>query len=347
MAKPQIKIHQFHYSISDGDAISNQMFLIQSALAEKGIGGDIFASVRSGSTPERSKEFSSAEIENGSWLLIHHSQGNPRLDKILELHIKKALVYHNVTPQEYFTHDNLLKRLCALGREQLPHFRGEIEHSFADSLYNASELSFLGMKTDLLPLLDLKPTVNRSNEATPPLRGLFVGRITPHKNQARLIETVHQLKHLGFPVKLVLVGGSDPIYQSYLNRLARHLAVDLEIIGKVSDAELEMQYQKADFFICLSLHEGFCIPLVEAMRYQIPIFALKKTAVGETLGTAAIQFETDDPFDVACTIKTVLENPHWKTKVLESQKQRYEALRQFQNKTQITDQLVEALCKDL
>ncbi len=332
-----MKIHQYHYSISQGDAISNQMFLIQKTLSEKGIQGELYCG----------DKIDTAEIEKGNWLLIHHSQGNPHLENLLSLKIKKALVYHNVTPAEYFSHDSLLNHLCTLGRKQLSLFPEKVDRSFADSIYNAEELGPLSRQTEILPLLDLKPLKPQIAKSREKLKALFVGRITPHKNQARLIEIARELENIKTPVSLAIVGGSDPIYQTYLNALTRNLKVEdsVDFVGKVSDSELEMHYENADFFICMSLHEGFCIPLVEAMRYQIPVFALKSAAVPDTLGSAAIQFDDDNAFDVACTIKAVMENPKWKNQVIQSQNQRYESLLHFQNKNQIAKQL-EALCKD-
>src|SRR5262249_23168543 len=148
----------------------------------------------------------------------HHSHGNPWLKQLLAIEIPKALMYHNVTPAIFFPHDPHLATFSEQGRKQLWKFGGKIVAAFAASRFSAAELEVHGLKNvQIFPLLDLARSpiatpVSHSVVASPKRRTLlFVGKLTPHKNQAFLIEILSALEK-AFPGKyrLVLAGRADP-----------------------------------------------------------------------------------------------------------------------------------------
>src|SRR5688500_4281454 len=114
----RLTVHQFHDSFQAHDAISNQMRFVREALKDNGIGGEIFARHLKGVTGDAVR-FSPTAAWNCDLLLIHHSQGSPWLNEVLRIEVPKALVYHNITPSEYFAHDPYIQKLCLMGRRQL------------------------------------------------------------------------------------------------------------------------------------------------------------------------------------------------------------------------------------
>lgn len=350
MSAQRITIHQFHYSITRSDAVSNQMFFIQQSLKEIGIGGEIFAKEIKDIPASRARPLEAQALWGCDLLLLHHSQGNPALDQILKVDVPKALIYHNITPEKFFRHDPYIAGLCRLGRKQLPQIRRAVIANFADSQYNSWELETQGFpRSPKLPLFDIGsgvPAIRKKKRAKGAARTLlFVGKLAPHKNQALLVKVCYYLNHFtGEPWDLVLVGGKDPIYGEYVRSLAKVLGVSshVHIAGRADDRDLERYYRQADAFVCLSLHEGFCIPLIEAMKAGVPVFALPVAAVKETLGGAGLQLKTQKPHRIAAIIAAALEKNAYPRAILSTQKKRLQQMRPLQSK-----QRVQKICSKL
>lgn len=315
MTQP-LTIHQYHYTAAPHDAISNYMLWIQQSLKKSGIGGEIFASRIAPHASDSFKPFSKTKLWNCDLLLVHHSQGNPHLKEVLQIEVPKAVIYNNITPPEFFKHDPHIQKLCQLGRKQLKALKENCEMGFGTSDYNLDELkAYDFLRTEKLPLLEIPSQPEFEGKPfspKAPVHLLFVGRIARHKNQALLIKAFYYLKdRLPTASSLTLVGKGDPIYAKYLRLLIKQLGLSKEVTltGKVSDSELKDLYRKSTAFVCPSLHEGFCIPLVEAMKYSLPIFALEAEGVLETLGIAGLVFHTDAPNEVAAILSKTLSHP--------------------------------------
>jgi len=233
-------------------------------------------------------------------LLIHHSAAAPRLRELLELPNRKLLLYHNVTPAHWFwEHAPNVAVQCAVGREQLPALVKAVGVAAADSAFNASELEALGAtRTAVIPLLvdygRLGPP--RPGDPPGPPTILFVGRLSPHKHQDEVIRAFASYRRARAPdARLMLVG--DPIssrYLEHLGNLAETLAPGaVSIESGLSNAELGERYRAAHVFLCLSAHEGFCIPVLEAFSQGVPVIARPAGAIPETTGDAALF--VDDP----------------------------------------------------
>jgi glycosyltransferase involved in cell wall biosynthesis len=347
-------IHQFHYATAAGDAVTNQMRFIRDSLREAGVTGEIFARENKAPAEYGIRAFLPEALWNADLILVHHSHGNPALSSLLRIEIPQALIYHNVTPARFFQHDPYIARLCELGRRQLKEFRDAVVATFAVSRYNARELEALGFpEPRLFPLFHLeslpaarRPRPKRAKSAAPgtPLELLFVGKLAPHKNQALLIETLYYL-HRAFPGKyrLVLVGREDPIYGDYLRQLARALRVEghVRFTGRVSQEELTHAYESAAAYVSTSRHEGFGVPLVEAMLHAIPVLALPSSGVKETLGLAGVRLETRLPHRIAEIVDTVLERPAACRQILRGQATRLRVLKQFHNRQRVQSLLID------
>jgi glycosyltransferase involved in cell wall biosynthesis len=341
------RIHQFHYSASNADAVTNQMFFIRQSLAEAGVAGEIFAKELKGEVAGRVQLWEPTLIADADLLLLHHSHGNPALAELSRIETPKALVYHNITPSSFFSYDPYLSALCEMGRHQLLELKRVVVASFADSQYNAFELRALGFaKTEVFPLLDLAAKLRDETEEFPRRKAkaenvkqlLFVGKLAPHKNQALLLKVLFYLNRVRRDQwRLVLVGREDPIYGAYLKMLAKALDLSKQVVfaGQVSEGGLREYYRNSDAFVCVSQHEGFCIPLTEAMSNHLPIFALPTTGVKETLGGSAIRLNTRKPEIIAEVISTVLENPRCQKYTLRRQRQQLHRLAQLHNASRV------------
>ncbi len=323
------------------------MLLIQKALKEVGIGGDIFARHVRPDPWKGARLFSEKLIWNCDLLLIHHSQGSPWLNRVLGIEVPKALIYHNITPAEYFRHDSYIANLSRLGRAQLLLLQKEVKRAFGDSKYNLKELEELGFKNpERFPLLDLEHFSISKRKETQAKRFLFVGKITPHKNQALLVKVFFYLrKILPTSPQLCLVGGSDPLYGRYVRLLIQLLGLQehVALSGKATNEDLDEHYKYSDAYISMSLHEGFGVPLVEAMRFGLPVFALPHAAIPETLGKAGFRIKGHHPLRIAQQIAADIQNEELRRQVLQAQIQRFKELQKTQTTPRIQELIQETL----
>jgi L-malate glycosyltransferase len=241
-------------------------------------------------------------------LLLHHSAGAPRLRELLALPNRKLLLYHNVTPAPWFwEHAPNVAVQCAVGREQLSALVHSVDLAAADSAFNAAELEALGAtRTAVIPLLvdytRLGPPRPEVTGPAHPPTVIFVGRLSPHKHQDEVIRAFALYRrHRAPDARLILVG--DPIssrYLDFLRNLAEALAPGaVSIESGLSNEELGERYRAAHVFLCLSAHEGFCIPVLEALSQGVPVIARPAGAIPETTGDAAILVDDPDPAVIA------------------------------------------------
>lgn len=344
-----LTIHQFHYRASLGEAVTRHMLFIQEALSEVGIGGKIFSVQRKNLPQGKVHAWSMDSVWDCDLLLIHHSQYNPSFQEVLSVEIPKAVVYHSQSPEHYFSHDLEARKNLQLGKKQLIKLGKRGFRALAVSSFSAAELEGKGFQSvGLIPLMHLKSNSTEINlsQASDPKHLLFVGKLAPHKKQALLIETFfHLQKHLPTNSKLHLVGTGDPLYTKYLKLLIKQLGLSQQVslTGKLTDSNLKDYYSLADAFVCMSEHEGFCLPVVEAMNSAIPVFYRPLSGIKETMGGAGVELLTDNPIQNAMVLKNILENPSALRAILGKQEQRVKDLSAFQNKRTLQKQLIK-LC---
>jgi len=336
-------VHQFHWKATAGEAVTRHMIFIQEALLEVGISGKIFASERKNLPQGKVQAWSLDNVWNCDLLVVHHSQFNPKLEEILNLEIPKLFIYHSQPPERFYSHDLELKKQLSKSKKQLSIIKKANVPVAAVSAFAAKELSELGFKNPvIIPLLHLVEAepLSRGFESDQSKNILFVGRIGPHKKQALLIESFSYLKKmLPKHSKLILVGTGDALYSKYLKLLIKQwdLSDSVVLAGKVTDQDLSHYYEMAELFVCLSEHEGFCIPVVEAMGAGIPVFYRPLAGIKETMSNAGVELLSIDPVAIASVILGFLDNPSALKVVLERQKRRLKELSLFQNKTTIAD----------
>ncbi len=294
-AGPFTAVHQFHSGSAAGDAITNAMLVTRDLLRGMGYDSRIFAEHRGPGLPEV-HGIDELPQHHRYALIVRHSMGHDALPRILALPVPKVLIYHNITPPELLADSPFLRQYARKGREQLAELRPAVAAALADSEYNALELRQAGFgPVSACPLLfDVDAMLARAGR---PARGpvftvLFVGRVTRSKGQLELVAAYARFR-ADFPgeSRLVLVGrhgGADDPYMAELSAfIARRPVAGVEIAGLVTDEALRRHYAEADLYVSLSQHEGFGVPLVEAMVAGVPVLAWPAGAVPYTLGGAA------------------------------------------------------------
>ncbi|MED0762734.1 glycosyltransferase, partial [Aneurinibacillus thermoaerophilus] len=230
------------------------------------------------------------------------------------------------------------EELCRIGKEQLKFLVPYIDYAWADSEYNRLELEELGYKnTHVTPIIinfeDYKR--NPSQKLMEKFKAekhitniLFVGRIAPNKKQEDIIKVFYYYKkYINEDSRLFLVGSYSGMerYYNELMELVKELQLeDVYITGHISFEEILAYYTNADLFLCMSEHEGFCVPLVEAMHFEIPIIAYKSSAIGETLGNGGILVLEKQYKEIAELMHIVLSTPKIKERMIINQKKRLE-----------------------
>ena len=311
-------VHQFHAGSDTGDAITNSMLLIRSRLRAAGFRSEIFVESRGSGLGADIRPLAAMPEHEDYVLLFHYSMGFHSFRQVLDLPARKILVYHNITPCDLLSDIADVQRQAQLGRENLVQIRGRVISALADSAYNAVELNRLGFPSVMTcPLLfDVDAMLQRDirpGRRDGVLTVLFVGRVTRSKSQDALVDAFAVFRtRFACPCRLVLVGKLDVDEHRFIAAvqqriIAAGLQADVHLTGSVTDRELQDWYCAADLYISLSLHEGFGVPLVEAMAHGVPVVAWPAAAVPFTLGDGGILLRSRDPDDVAAAMLEAVE----------------------------------------
>ena len=239
-------------------------------------------------------------------VLLHYSGYVPRLERLLERPNPTMLVSHNVTPSRYFWELEPSEAVrCALAPLQLADLARRVRLAAGVSEYNAADLRAAGARqVEVIPVLLDRQRLGPASDGLPdgPPTILFVGRLAPHKRQDLLIRAFAMYRrHRAPDARLVLVGVPvSPRFERALRQLAAQVAPSaVTIESGVSAERLAALYRSAHAFLCLSEHEGFCIPLLEAFHFGVPVIARSVAGVPEVVGDAALLLDDSDVAVVA------------------------------------------------
>ena len=317
-------VHQVLAKLAEGDAIGHEVLGIQRLLRQAGYSSEIFVEDAEPQLEALTQDYRDlADASSPDNLLIHHfSIGSNASRTAYALPDRMALVYHNITPPEYFVNFYPdLARYCYLGRRELRTYATRCVLALGDSEYNRRELVAEGFpRTQVLPVV---PDFSHLEVLPDPVVGrmfddactnvLFVGRIVPNKRIEDLLRffRVYQT-HFNPQSRLLLVGSHEGV-ERYVAALAQ-LIDDLRLqnvflIGRVSREALTAFYDVADLFLCASEHEGFCVPIVEAFYKRVPVLAYAAAAVPSTMDGAGILYDSKDPMRIASLMDSVLADP--------------------------------------
>ncbi len=328
-------VHQFHSGSAVGDAITNQMFQLQKFLRELGFQSEIFAEHIGAGLEGRINTIFGYEGSESELLILHHSNGNDAFDHVIALPNDIVAIYHNVTPEEYFENESV-RRFIRLGREQLRLLSVRAALGVADSNFNRREMLAAGFRrVEVLPVRSDFSEFNRPDggRETHSKDWLYVGRLVGNKCQHDLVKAF-SLYHKSFDdeARLILIGyPTDEDYVSIVEQEADRLGVSDRVIllGGVSDHQLRSAFAGVGIFVSVSEHEGFGVPILEAMAAGVPVVAFGAAAIPETMGGAGVLMRTKDPAVVAATVQSVQENPDLRRRLVERQFARVKQIGSF------------------
>ena len=318
-----ISIHQVLATLGYGDAIGHEVLGIQSALRRAGYESEIFVETADHRLEALTRDYRELiDVSHPDNLLLHHfSLGSRASRTAFALPDRMALIYHNITPPEYFVGVNrTLARQCFRGRRELQAYAERCDLALGDSEFNRQDLEELGFpRTAVLPVvpgfshLDGRPNRFLADQFDDSWTNiLFVGRVIPNKKIEDLIRFYHAYHTAFNPRSRLLLVGAYSGFERYfaaLNQMTAALDLShVHFVGHVSDSELVAFYEIADLFLCASEHEGFCVPLVEAFYKQVPALAYAATAVPSTMDGAGVLFEDKDPLHVAALMDAIVSN---------------------------------------
>ena len=303
-------VNQWVPAAHRGDAIGDSARRMRDMLRRAGHQSDLFALTMDDDLRGDVRTFADPAARLGEVTIFHFALPSPMTEAFATLPRGRVLQYHNITPAEYFApYDPAMFRLAALGRRELQTLVGRVELALGDSDFNRQELEALGFApTGVLPI-----AVNTERITGGPPRPalekilsdglinvLFVGRIVPNKrieDHIRLAEVYK--RYVDSYYRFIFVGRYDGLPRYYAQ--VRALIAQYQMLpdrfwftGPVPDEDLAAFYRWADAYVSLSEHEGFCVPLIEAMSADVPVLAYAAGAVPETLGGAGVLFSPKD-----------------------------------------------------
>lgn len=336
-------IHQIAAGFAAGDAISLEAVALRDLCREMGIPSEIHAPAER-IAPDCRADVRALEDYRpgaGELLIFHYSIQSPATEAFRRSPARKVVVYHNVTPAEYFrAFDEPLAAQLAAARTELADVAGAADAVWADSAFNAAEVAALGAKrVHVFPLLfsarafDVAPDpAVQARLAGPSKKILFVGRLAPNKCVEELIEAFAWYHaRLERRSELILVGSerSCPRYFAMLRMFAAELdLMAVSFVRYASPAGLAACYEAADLFATTSRHEGYCLPVVEAMFKGVPVLARNVGGVPEAMDGAGVLFADAGPAELACLMHRLTTDAALRGEVLASQQARIQRLRE-------------------
>lgn len=339
--RERIAINQFLPNLSYGDAISNHALWIRNQLRSLGYKSDIYVRYIDPRVAHECHVFSEEALRASDGVIYHHSIGTEITPSIARFQGPKCLIYHNITPAEFVEpYRPAFAGILRAGRAELPQLAPHFDVSVGDSTHNAEELLQTGFPhPGVLPICvdgrkwTFQPDAARMRELTDGRTNIvFVGRIAANKKQDDLLRAFKHYKALDPDARLFLVGTvehADP-YATHVQHTMESLGLgdSVRITGSIPDAELAAYYRTAHLFWSMSEHEGFCVPLIEAMWFDVPILAYRSTAIPETLGNAALMFtDKSDLAYIAALAASLTQNKEVRQKCIRAQRRERDRFR--------------------
>ena len=333
--RDQRALHQFIIGASPGDAITDQAFVIQRWLHEAGFQSEIYAESIHPSLLEKVKPYWDYRPSRpGELVILHHSIGSDLVEYLLGQDVRFLIIYHNVTPPEFFQpFDPFLASQVRRGKEQLHHLCQRTVLALGVSSFNEAELCQAGYAhTGVLPIVldpaqyDLEPHPDLlARYQGSGVKLLFVGRLVPNKRQEDLIQLLWYYRRIDPKARLFLVGSPwVPSYAEWLQELAEMLGLAEAVVftGHVSQRDLVTYYRLVDIYVSMSEHEGFGKPLVESMYFGLPVLAYAAAGVPETMGGAGVLFREKDYEALAELVDIVVKDEALRNRIIARERER-------------------------
>jgi glycosyltransferase involved in cell wall biosynthesis len=330
--------------LSEGDAIGNDVFLMRESLVGAGHETHLYAESTIGEIEGVHRPEDLADVLTPEETLIYHfgTGWDKGLDILRASRARRAVKFHNITPAEYFLpYSREYFDACMHGRGQVRDIATMgLDLYMSDSGYNSEELVAAGAPADkcvvVPPFNDIERTAGQEADLDVVERYmdgktniLMVGRVVPNKGHKKLIEVFsYYHRSLNPNSRLIIAGSMDPrlrLYADEVQSLAGLLGVADSVVftGMVSAAALKAFYLVSHAMLMTSYHEGFCVPLAEAMYFKLPIVAYGSSAIPGTLEGSAVYWEGDDPYYYALSLDEIISNPGQARRLADIQHRRF------------------------
>jgi glycosyltransferase involved in cell wall biosynthesis len=299
-------INQWLAAAHPNDAIGDHSRRVQSLLRGMGHESELYSLTIDPELEGLVRPFGDPGSRRGDITIFHYALPSVMTGAIADLPGGRVLHYHNVTPAHYFAPYSAGQfRLSRVGREHLARLAGRVDLALGVSEYNRRELEALGFReTGVMPIAIDTARITRAPRR-PALEKLlddglpnflFVGRVAPNKridDYIRLAE--HYKRYVSIDYRFLFVGRYDavPGYHAAVRQMIMQYDMPPDrfvFTGPVPDVDLAAYYRTADVYVSLSEHEGFCVPLLEAMAADVPVLAYAAAAIPDTLAGAGVQF---------------------------------------------------------
>ncbi len=321
------------------DAISQHALHISAMLSEVGIpsitcASHVFPESLRTEVPPAEETFT--QLTQSDTLIFHFSIATPLVDRLKDLPCRKVMIYHNITPARFFKGvSRKTAAACEKGREQFATSTGIFDTALGVSRFNEMELKAAGYKmTGILPLV---VATNIIDDRT--VRSLFfqsekvtllhVGKWAPNKRIEDIIKVFYLYHRINPESRLILVGRNWE-WENYAQAVVGlmhsfKLQEKIKIFQALSAPDLAALYRASDVYISMSEHEGFCVPLIEAMASDCPVLAFDAGAVSETLGNAGILFKSKNILEISEWIHFLMNNKKLYNSLVKKGKERAKA----------------------
>ena len=348
------RIDQLLAGYAGSDAISQEARLFRSVFRDLGLESDMYVPLDFMAKDMMSDCKPADEFlrEERDAVLYHYSIESSATELFTQSSAQKILRYHNITPSHFFNaYDNFVTRQLDAARSGLMAIGGNIDASWAVSEFNALELRALGFKhVKTLHLLfgedelctDVN-TVDTSRFSDSLTNIVTLGRIVPNKCIEELILAYAWYHTFHNPASRLIIVGSErscPKYYAMLRWLAARLGLqNVCFTGFLPNNERAAVYQCAELFISVSRHEGYCLPLIEAMRFGVPVIARDMGGMPEAMGAGGVLFDHAESNVLAELMHRVINDTPLRQRILNSQRIR---LQEIQSRN-IAEELLELL----
>lgn len=332
----RVRLVQFISDLVYADAASSDCLEFHRLFQRWGFQAAVYAGRWDGHHQKVAQDFSAYRPRKEDLILFHYSAWSPVAQFLLELGRPLVLVYHNITPPEFFGRANpQAKEAAQRGLEALPRFVPLTRLALGMSEYSRQELERAGFElTGVMPIMvDFQRLDGEPNREILQaydddyINLLFVGRVDPNKRHEDIIKVFYYYQRWCNPrSRLFLVGAHTPggPYHAWMEALLDHLGLrgDVHFTGQTSHRDLLSFYHLADVFVCMSEHEGFCVPIVESMYLGIPVVAYATAAVPFTMGQAGILVRKKDYGAIAEVVCLVTSDQALRVRLVAKGRQR-------------------------
>lgn len=337
-----MRIFQIVECLNYGDAIGNDIIAKKHVIEDMGIETAVYTNILNERVTEPNCYTleSFPKLQSDDIVIYHMGNGSPLNTITAEMNCRKIMVYHNITPYTFFYIDSaVIAENCRRGIEDMKGpVKGKFNGYIADSEFNKQDMIRMGYKEkeiEVIPVCvpfddykqepDAAMVRNLSDGIT---NIVFVGRVAPNKKHEDVIRAFAYYKaHVNPESRLILVGNANiaGMYKEDLEDYIKEIGVkDVIFPGHIKFSEILAIYKTAHVFLCMSEHEGFCVPVLEAMTFDVPVIAYNACAVPETVGGAGIVVDDKDPVFLSKVIDAAVNDQQLREHVIANQRKRLE-----------------------